>query len=58
MPGFVYKGSEIIRVTITRQQLEDIAKILKISAPAQVQGVSVHVGGRPPKAKRPARKKE
>lgn len=43
MGGFVYRQGQVQRVTITRAQLEQIARLLGITAPEQVQGISLSV---------------
>jgi hypothetical protein len=52
MGGYVYKGGQVERVAITQQQLEQIARLLGITAPEQVQGISVSIT-RPPGSSAP-----
>jgi len=56
MGGFVLKRGQVQRITLTREQLTEIAKILNISAPDQVRSVSVAINQRPPSKERPANK--
>jgi hypothetical protein len=51
MGGYVYKAGQVERVTITPQQLEQIARVLGITAPEQVQGISISITGQPPRAR-------
>jgi hypothetical protein len=53
MGGYAYKAGQVERVTITRQQLEQIARVLGIAAPEQVQGISVSITGQPPRPPSP-----
>ena len=43
MGGYVYKAGQVQRLTITRAQLEQVARLLGITAPEQVQGISLSI---------------
>jgi hypothetical protein len=60
MGGYVYKGGQVQRVTITAAQLEQVARLLGITAPEQVQGISLSITQQPtapgaPQPPQPAR---
>ena len=43
MGGYAYKGGQVERLTITPAQLEQVARLLGITAPEQVQGISLSI---------------
>jgi hypothetical protein len=64
MGGFVHKGGQVERLTLRPGQLEEIARILGITQPEQVQGISIHTTRQPgpstppgPSARAPARRR-